>query len=128
MLVLGLAVGYGADRLTRGGGGATRTLAAHIDRRALPGGSAELAVPRHGAATLRVRGLQVLRGGRVYEVWLERAGAVSPAGALFAVAADGSGTAAIPAGLHGVARVLVTRERAGGAPQPTEPPIISFRT
>ena len=43
-------------------------------------------------------------------------------------AADGSGTAAIPAGLHGVARVLVTRERAGGAPQPTEPPIISFRT
>ena len=128
VLVLGLAVGYGADRLTRGGGGGTRTLAAHIDRRALPGGSAELAVPRHGAATLRVRGLQVLRGGRVYEVWLERAGAVSPAGALFAVAADGSGTAAIPAGLHGVARVLVTRERAGGAPQPTEPPIISFRT
>jgi anti-sigma-K factor RskA len=127
-LVLGLAVGFGVDRLTRGGGGGTRTVAAQIDRRALPAGAADLVVPSHGAATLRVRGLPSLQGGRVYEVWLERAGTVRPAGALFAVAADGNGAAAIPAGLRGVDRVLVTRERAGGAPQPTEPPVISIKT
>ena len=40
----------------------------------------------------------------------------------------GSGAAAITGGLRGADRVLVTRERAGGAPRPTEPPVISIRT
>ena len=79
-------------------------------------------------ATLKVQGLPVLHGGRVYEVWLERAESVRPAGTLFAVGHDGRGTAAIPADLHGVDRVLVTRERAGGVEHPTERPVISVRT
>jgi len=128
LLVLGGLAGFGVDRATRGGGGGSRTVAAAVDRRALPRGAAQLDVAHNGRATLRVRGLPVLRGGRVYEVWLESGGAVRPAGALFGVMRDGSGAAAIPADLHAVDRVLVTRERAGGTARPTEPPVISVRT
>jgi len=62
--------------------------------------------------------------GEVYEVWIERDGEVRPAGALFAVGRDGRGSAAIPGGVEGVDRVMVTRERAGGVAQPTETPVI----
>lgn len=127
VLVIGAAVGIALDRATRGGNG-MRVLAATIDRRALPAGAAQLDIPRHGHATLRVSGLPVLRGNRVYEVWVQRNGAVRPAGALFAVMRNGNGAAAIPAGLRGVQAVMVTRERAGGASRPTEAPVISVRT
>ena len=128
VLVIGFAVGFGIDRATRGGSGGSRTLSAQIDRRAIPTGAAQLDVRSHGATTLRVQGMPVLRGGRVYEVWLQRGGTIRPAGALFAVMSDGSGAATITTGLRGADRVLVSRERAGGAPRPTEPPVISIRT
>ncbi len=128
LLVIGALAGLGIDRATRGGAGGTRTIAAVVDRRALPAGAAKLEVPGHGRATLRVSGLPVLRDSRVYEIWLESGGEVRPAGAVFGVMSDGSGAAAIPADLRGVDRVMVTRERAGGTTRPTEPPVISVRT
>jgi anti-sigma-K factor RskA len=128
LVLLGAAIGLGVDRLTSGGS-STRTLTAQVDRAAFPRGSARLDV--HGEsrpATLRVSGLAALRGGRVYEVWIQRGDRVRPAGALFAVGADGSGVASVPQGVKGVDAVLVTRERAGGSPRPTEAPVIRVET
>ena len=76
------------------------------------------------AATLRVSGLPPAPSGKVYEVWVERDGEVKPAGALFEPARDGSGAAAIPGGVEGVDRVMVTREVAGGVDKPTEVPVV----
>jgi anti-sigma-K factor RskA len=123
LVLVGAGLGLGIDRATRGGT-SERVVAASTS---LPGTSARLVVRGGSAATLRVAGLPVLRGGQVYEVWVERAGAVRPAGALFEVHSNGSGTAAIPRRLRGGDRVLVTRERAGGVQQPTEAPVISAR-
>jgi anti-sigma-K factor RskA len=92
----------------------------------LPGAAARLTVVED-SATLRVSGLPVLSGNRVYEVWVQHDGAVRPAGALFAVHSSGRGAAAIPRKLHDGDRVMVTRERAGGVRSPTEAPIIVAR-
>jgi hypothetical protein len=127
LVLVGGAIGFGVDRLARGGSG-DRVLSARVDPAVFPRGSARLEV--HGQtrpATLRVSGLRVLGSGGVYEVWTRRGGTVRPAGALFAVGNDGSGVAAIPGGVKGVDEVLVTRERAGGATRPTEPPVIRVR-
>jgi hypothetical protein len=125
-VLVGAALGFGIDRATRDGV-SERVVAARVDASRLPGGSARLVVRGGDTATLRVRGLPVLRDGRVYEVWIERGGTVRPAGALFGVGRDGSGAAAIPAELREGDRVLVTRERAGGVDRPTEQPVISAR-
>ena len=61
--------------------------------------------------------------GRVYEVWVERDGEVAPA-SIFDVDASGSGAAAVPESLDDVDAVMVTRERRGGARQPTEMPVL----
>ena len=123
-LLLGVAVGLGLN----GGNdeGDARQIAATVDRTRLPGGSAELRVEdaENRPATLRVSGVPMAPRGEVYEVWIERDGEVKPAGALFAVGRDGRGSAAIPGGVEGVERVMVTRERAGGVDQPTETPVI----
>jgi hypothetical protein len=119
-VLIGAALGFGIDRATRDGS-SPRVVAAATR---LPGASAHLRLGDAGA-TLRVRGMPVLRGGRVYEVWIQHDGVVRPAGALFEVHSDGSGAAAIPRRVAGGDRVMVTRERAGGAPQPSETPIIA---
>jgi hypothetical protein len=64
--------------------------------------------------------------GQVYEIWLQRGRKVEP-GSLFSVDENGNGVGAIPGNLHGVTHVLVTRERRGGALQPTEAPVVSAR-
>jgi anti-sigma-K factor RskA len=122
-LLLGVALGFGL------GGGSEddpREVTATVDRTRLPGGSAELEIPDAAGdpATLRVSGVPMAPRGKVYEVWIERDGEVRPAGALFAVGRDGRGSAAIPGGVEGVERVMVTREAVGGADQPTETPVI----
>jgi hypothetical protein len=124
-LLMGVALGFG---LVQGrGGDGTREVTANVDRTRLPGGSArlEVAQTQDHPATLRVTGVPMPEHGEVYEVWVERDGEVRPAGALFAVSSDGRGSAAIPGGVKGVDRVMVTRERAGGADHPTETPVIS---
>ncbi|HEX8743882.1 MAG TPA: anti-sigma factor [Thermoleophilaceae bacterium] len=123
-LLLGLVAGLGLAGGDEEAG--TREVAASVDRTRLPGGGARLEVAEAGGApaTLRVTGMPMAPRGEVYEVWIERDGEVRPAGALFAVGRDGRGSAAIPGGVDGVERVMVTRERAGGAARPTEMPVI----
>jgi hypothetical protein len=123
-LLMGVALGFG---LVKGGtGNDAREVTANVDRTRLPGGSAllEVADAKNQPAVLRVTGVPMPEHGEVYEVWIERGGEIRPAGALFAVGRDGRGSAAIPGGVKGVDRVMVTRERAGGTNQPTETPVI----
>ena len=66
--------------------------------------------------------------GKVYEVWLARAGrAPAATSALFDVAADGSAAVDVPGDVRGVNEVLVTPERRGGSARPTHAPVISAR-
>ena len=121
LIVAALGVGIG---LSTRGGSSERVVAASL--RGLPGGSASLVVHKGQAAVLSVSRLPVLQGGRVYELWIEHGGKVRPAGALFEVGSDGRGAAAVP-GAEAGDRVLVTRERAGGASRPSEAPVIAAR-
>ncbi|HKP90712.1 MAG TPA: anti-sigma factor, partial [Thermoleophilaceae bacterium] len=123
LVLVGAAIGFGVDRATRDET-SSRVVAAATT---LPGTSARLHVSDGAGSTLRVEGLPVLGGGRVYEVWIQHDGMVRPAGALFGVHSDGTGAAAIPRKLAPGDRVMVTRERAGGAAQPSETPIIVAR-
>jgi hypothetical protein len=77
-----------------------------------------------GPGTLRVEAMPQLRRGQVYEVWLRRGDRIEP-GPLFGVDRNGNGAAAVPGDLDGVSAVMVTRERSGGARQPTEAPVIT---
>ena len=88
-------------------------------------GYAELRVG-NGHAELVVNHFPAPSTGRIYEVWLERAGvAPSPTKALFSVNSAGQGDVDVPGSLHGVAHVLVTSEPAGGSLHPTRTPVIN---
>jgi anti-sigma factor RsiW len=118
-LLTGVALGV----VIAAGGDGERTVTATVDRTRLPGGSARVEID-DGTAVLRVSGVPQPPAGKVYEVWVERDGEVRPAGALFGVDRRGSGSAAIPGGVRGVTRVMVTREAGGGVETPTERPVI----
>jgi hypothetical protein len=105
----GYALGSGGDE------------SATVTARAAPGVSAT--VERDGdGGILRVAGLEQRTDG-IYEVWLERDGKVVPS-TLFQVHRDGTGAAAIPRGLEGADRVMVTLEPRGGSAKPTRAPLI----
>ena len=128
-LALGIGIGAGLDEL--GGGDrdrqASKTLPARVQSPRLAGASGELVLdPRAPAALLRVRGVRQPPAGRVYQVWVQRGEQFRSAG-LLAVRADGTGAAAVTASLRGARAVHVTRERRGGAPAPTEPPVLSVK-
>ena len=118
-----LAAAIGLGVATTGTGG-SETVIAEVDRSRLPAAVSARVESDGDLATLRVSGLPQAPNGEVYEVWVERDGEVKPAGALFSPARDGSGSAAIPGGVDGVDRVMVTREVAGGVDEPTEMPVI----
>ena len=63
----------------------------------------------------------------VYEVWVERDGALEPS-SLFVPRRDGSAEAAVPGSLDGADAVLVTREPRGGSREPTSRPTPSRRS
>jgi anti-sigma-K factor RskA len=89
-----------------------------------PGASAQLHVSR-GAAALIVSRMPEPPAGKIYEVWLKRAGAApAPTDALFGVTSSGSASVAVPGDLHGVTAVLVTPEPRGGSLAPTHEPVI----
>jgi anti-sigma factor RsiW len=127
-LAIGVGIGVGVGNIGGGGGGG-RTLAALVDHGRAPAGSASLRVPAGGSqgALLTVRGLPAPGAGKVYEVWVQRGGVLRPAGTLFSVSGRGSGTAGIPGSLHGADAVAVTAERAGGALEPTQMPLITVK-
>jgi anti-sigma-K factor RskA len=120
-LLAGVALGLGLS--AAGDDGDAETVTATVDKNRLPGTGARVEVDG-GLATLRVTGLPQAPDGEVYEVWIERDGDVRPAGALFEPGRDGSGSAAIPGGVEGIDRVMVTREARGGVDSPTEMPVI----
>lgn len=126
VLLVGLLGGYGISQLSDSGG--TRTISASVDRTRVGNGSAELVVPAGGGAPhLRVSRMPQPPAGQVYEIWLRRGNQIEP-GPLFSVDRRGNGAGALPGGLKGVSQVMVTRENAGGAQQPTEAPVVSVKT
>ena len=76
------------------------------------------------SGVLVVRGLPAPPRGKIYEVWVERAGKALPTDALFDASNAGGATVAVPGSLHGASAVLVTAERLGGARVPTMAPLI----
>jgi anti-sigma-K factor RskA len=108
--------------LTVGGGRATRTYAGIVYA---PGATASLR-QSSANAQLEVSRLPAPPAGRLYEVWLKRAGQpLAPTSALFTTS---TGSVAVPGNLGGVQAVLVTAEpRPSGSPKPTRPPIIVVR-
>jgi hypothetical protein len=124
-----LAVGIAAGALVGAIGGDdrdARTVAAVVDQTRMPQGKGSLVVhadPDDGAQ-LRVEDMQPPPNGKIYEVWIKRGSRVTPA-SLFTVDHNGKGTAAISEDVHDADAIMVTREREGGADQPSEPPVMT---
>lgn len=126
LLAIGVAGGVGIGLLGSGDDGpADRTLSASVDHTRLPSASARLVAPAGGdkGAILEARGLPSPRGDRVYQVWIRRGNEVTP-GPTFLPRSNGSAAAAVPDSLKRVDEVMVTREHRGGAPAPTEQPVM----
>jgi anti-sigma factor RsiW len=127
--VLLLAIGVGIGLLGSGDEApADRALSAAVDHTRLASASARLVVPAGGGkgAILNVRNLPSPRTDRVYQVWIRRGSEVTP-GPTFLPRSNGTGAAAVPGSLKRVDEVMVTREHRGGAPQPTEQPVMRVR-
>jgi anti-sigma-K factor RskA len=76
-------------------------------------------------AELLVSGVSQPPRGKIYELWLARAGAAPrPTSALFGVTRSGDASVNVPGNLAGVHQVLVTAEPLGGSSHPTSSPII----
>lgn len=122
VLALGVAVGIGASQLAGGGGGKTTTVAAKIDRKLMPTGDAALAV-KGKTGKLQLTGAPQPPAGRVYQLWYQH-GKTIERGGTFRPKSDGSYEADVS--VAGANAVMVTVERAGGAPAPTGPPVMQF--
>ena len=115
-----VVLAIGAIVLGSSGTAKTRVYAAQVTGP----GSAEVTVT--GAhAELIVHHFSPPPAGEIYEVWLGRANRPpAPTSALFSVTAKGDGDVDVPGNLHGVDRVMVTPEPAGGTRVPTHPAVI----
>ncbi len=101
-------------------GGGTRVIRAEVSA---PAASATLSVSSdHG--TLKMARIPKTAPGRVYEVWIKRAGSPRPTDALFTVSREGTATVGVPGDLKGATAVMVTAEPDGGSPVPTSAPVI----
>lgn len=81
-----------------------------------------------GRGEIVVNGMPAPPMTKVYEVWLQRgSGRPQPTTALFSPTATGSGSVDVPGNLHGVSRVMVTPEPAGGSTVPTHAPVLVAR-
>jgi anti-sigma-K factor RskA len=126
VLAVGLLSGYAISQIGAGDSG-SRSVAASVDSTRVGTGKATLVLDNDGGGgELRVSSMPQPRAGQVYEIWLQRGDVIEP-GPLFSVDSNGDGVGAVPGDLDGVTRVLVTRERRGGARQPTEAPVVSAR-
>jgi len=117
-----LAVAIGAIVIGTGGG------TTHVYHASVTWpGSATVQVT-DGRGELVVKRMPAPPMTKVYEVWLQRGnGRVQPTTALFSPTATGSGSVDVPGNLHGVSRIMVTPEPAGGSTAPTHAPILIAR-
>jgi anti-sigma-K factor RskA len=114
LLVVGVGIGIGVTRL---GSGSERTVTAQVSD--APGASVQVEI-NGDEGRLMARRLPAPPSGRVYQVWLKRAGhAPEPTAALFTPSREGAATASVPGSMKGVDEVMVTDEPEGGSPQPT---------
>jgi hypothetical protein len=104
-------------------GGSGAAPARTIRAQATAGARATLRVSS-GHATLQIAGMRRTAPGRVYQVWVKRAGGPEPTDALFTVNDAGSATVAVPGAMGGVRAVMVTAEPQGGSAVPTTRPVI----
>jgi anti-sigma-K factor RskA len=119
-----LGVIVGALELTSSGSSGTRFIRASV---ATPAASAVVRLAS-GHAELTVRRMPAPPAGKIYEVWLKRAGRVpTPTSALFGVTSNGVAAVGVPGNLRGVTEILVTPEPLGGSPAPTHTPVIVAR-
>jgi anti-sigma-K factor RskA len=98
------------------GGAATRQIQASVGaaRLELTGSHGQLIV-EHLAQPAR---------GRIYEMWLQHGSSKPMPSTLFSVNKHGTADVGVPGDVHGVSRILVTSEPAGGNQRPTGTPLI----
>jgi anti-sigma factor RsiW len=108
------ALAVGIDLGTGGGGN-------HVIRATV--GSAELQVS-DGHGQLVVAHLARPAAGRIYELWVQHGTSAPTPSTLFSVNSRGTADVGVPGSLHGVSRVLVTNEPAGGSREPTTQPLV----
>ncbi len=106
----------------------SRAPATHVTSAQLastPAGAHAVLRQAGGHAELVVAGMSQPPRGKIYEIWLARAGAApQPTDALFGVTHDGSASVGVPGSLADIHQVLVTAEPLGGSLHPTSSPII----
>ena len=117
-----VVVVIGAIIVGSNGSSSTRTITAAVTGSP---GTAQLSVSG-GHGQLVMRNFPQPATGHIYELWELRSGAKAPqpTGTLFSVNSSGAGNVGVPGGLHGVSKVLVTQEPAGGSLAPTTTPVI----
>lgn len=117
-----VVVVIGAIIVGSNGSSGTRTITAAVTGSP---GTAQLSVSG-GHGQLVMRNFPQPATGHIYELWELRSGAKAPqpTGTLFSVNSSGAGNVGVPGGLHGVSKVLVTQEPAGGSVAPTTTPVI----
>jgi anti-sigma factor RsiW len=107
-----------------GGGSGTDSTTVAVDVAADGAATAEGSlVIEGGAATLEVDGMPALRGGDVYQAWLQREGEIEPS-STFIVDRQGDGAVTIPR-TDDADRLMVTREPRGGSEVPSTAPLIA---
>jgi hypothetical protein len=106
--------------LAGGGGGGVRIVRAEVSA---PRASASVRLDA-GHAELRIAGMPQTSADRVYEVWVQRGGALQPTNALFTVTRGGSATVGVPGDVTGAKAIMVTSEPLGGSRVPTRAPVI----
>jgi anti-sigma factor RsiW len=121
-LALGIVIGVAAVKI--GSEPATRTIAAQVNH--LPHTTASLELSSDArSATVKLKGAPRLARGRVYQLWVQLGKRIKR-GPVFTVNRAGQGSRTIPGGVRRAKAVMVTVERAPGAPAPTRAPILRF--
>jgi anti-sigma-K factor RskA len=119
-----LLAGVVAGGVLFGGGSDSRTIPFKTAP-SLQQAKAELELGDNGAI-LVANGLPTPPAGKVYMVWIQRAGhAPEPTSALFTPRRDGSATASVTGDMDGVENVIVNTEPVGGSTTPTSDPLLT---
>jgi anti-sigma-K factor RskA len=114
LVVLAGAAGY---EVGHGGGGPAHTYTG------AEGGITAEVVRQGEGAELNLAHVEPLPPDKVLQAWVQREGEVEPVKALFVPDRDGNASTMI-ADMNGVEVVMVTREPAGGSPEPTSAPFV----